>query len=373
MTRLLIAVLVLLALPCHAQDRALPQGRVTHLGPGPWDDVFRPYDDLQRSLAESGVDLQITYSAVAQRGSQPGPDNRLVNHTVDLFAFWQATEDGGLGAYGFYGEELLGGSARDFALAQGSLLLPNDDTGAQFTSLLALWWQQDDLLEGALQLQVGHLAPVLNFDENTYANWDRESFLSQPLAGNPVRVAPQCGLGAYARLQPTQSWYLSASVMDGEGTDRGPDLQALGAGGFATLAEVGFTPRGGSYRVGWQAVDSSHLGPYSQAFLVSAEQEVADGVAVFARYGASDGRRTDLRKMASGGVVFTDPFGFPDDWIGLGASWGRPSDPALPDNLGLEAYWRLQLSERVQLTPDIQFLLRPEPHVTGGVRLTVIL
>lgn len=59
MVRLLILVLVLLALPCRAQDRALPQGRVTHLGPGPWDDLFQPYDSLQEALRDSGVDLQI--------------------------------------------------------------------------------------------------------------------------------------------------------------------------------------------------------------------------------------------------------------------------------------------------------------------------
>lgn len=378
MLRLVLVVLVFLAwaspgLAQEVSDRALEEGRVTHLGPGPWDDLFRPYDDFQEAARAAGLDLQATYSVIAQRGSQAGPDNRLVNQTVDLYSFWQATERGGLGAYGFYGEELLGGSARDFALAQGSRLLPNDDTGAPFTSLLALWWQQEGMLDGALDLHVGHLAPVLLFDVNTYANWDRESFLSQPLAGNPTRVAPQCGLGVHARVHPSDSWSLSASLMDGEGTDRGPDMQALGAGGFARLAELAWTPEGGAYRLSWQSVDASHLGPESQAWLLSAEQEVGEDAALFARYGTNDGRRTDLRQSASGGVVFTGPFGFTDDWLGLGGTWGRPSDPALPDEVGLEAYWRLQLSERIQFTPDLQVLLRPETQVTGGVRLTLIL
>ena len=59
-----------------------------------------------------------------------------------------------------------------------------------------------------------------------------------------------------------------------------------------------------------------------------------------------------VRLGMSAGVVFTQAFGFNNDWLGLGFIWNDPSDGNRADDYGVEAFWRVQLTETLQITPD---------------------
>ncbi len=70
---------------------------------------------------------------------------------------------------------------------------------------------------------------------------------------------------------------------------------------------------------------------------------------------------------------------FTNDWIRAAFIWGHPADPTLRDQFGIEAYWRLQLRERVQFTPDLQVIIHPsdrpqsKTEFVAGLRLLISL
>ncbi len=378
----------LLLAGCQPIEDVASEEPVTHLGAGPWDEVFEPYVAWQEENREAGFDFEMYLSAMIQRGSNHTRPNRLFNGSVDVFAELEVCEDpfwgqGGAGLHFWHIQDFTGQTAYDLAVAQGTTILPNDEAGEPDTALGGLWWQQEGMFDGALDLQLGALCPNDIFDDNTYANWDRTSFLAQPLASNPTRIWPSTGLGVLARVHPAEFCEITAAVLDGKGTDHGPDFGSLGDRRMARLAEIAFKPEisglgAGAWRCTWQSMDSSEAGPASEGILVSVEQEVGRDAALFLRYGNNDGARTDVDQVLAGGVVFTAPFGYNQDWLGLGAVRTWPTDRSLPQDVALEAFWRMQLTRHIQVTPDIQVHLRTsdpdqDPLVTGGLRINLTL
>jgi porin len=124
-------------------------------------------------------------------------------------------------------------------------------------------------------------------------------------------------------------------------------------------------------------VDKTDAGPASRALLVSFSQDIGSRYAVFLRYGHNDGKLNDIEEMLSTGIVFKGIFGFTSDWIGVAFMWAQPADSSLRDQFGVEAYWRLQMTERVQFTPDLQIIVHPtfrpsaDVEVVGGLRLLI--
>lgn len=47
------------------------------------------------------------------------------------------------------------------------------------------------------------------------------------------------------------------------------------------------------------------------------------------------------------------------DVFGIGLNWGDPPDESLKDQWTAEVFYRLQLSQNLQLTPSIQYLKDP--------------
>jgi hypothetical protein len=48
------------------------------------------------------------------------------------------------------------------------------------------------------------------------------------------------------------------------------------------------------------------------------------------------------------------------DGIGCVFMWGDVSDDSLRSEYALETYWRVQLTERLEFTPDLQIHLHPD-------------
>jgi porin len=47
------------------------------------------------------------------------------------------------------------------------------------------------------------------------------------------------------------------------------------------------------------------------------------------------------------------------DALGLGASWGSPSQPGLRDQYTLELFYPFQLAQNLAITPSVQLLIDP--------------
>jgi len=191
-------------------------------------------------------------------------------------------------------------------------------------------------------------------------------------------------LGLYLGVQDLEIAYLIGTVMDADADGRYPDFASLGNDRWAYLLEAGLTPVIPSlglleFSVTLNAIDRTRDGPASQGILVSLSQDFGNRFSVFFRYGLNDGKRTELDQMVSVGGVFKGIFHFTNDWIGAAFTWGHPADPTLRDQFGIEAYWRLQLRERVQFTPDLQVIIHPsnrshsKTEFVAGLRLLISL
>jgi carbohydrate-selective porin OprB len=73
-----------------------------------------------------------------------------------------------------------------------------------------------------------------------------------------------------------------------------------------------------------------------------------------------DEEECDLQQVLGTGVVLRRPFGRARDWIGFAFMWGDVSDDSRSDEYALETYWRIHLTERLELTPDLQIHVHPD-------------
>ncbi len=87
------------------------------------------------------------------------------------------------------------------------------------------------------------------------------------------------------------------------------------------------------------------------------------------RFGTGDGRRTTVQQSLATGVVFTQFRGYNNDWLGIGFIWTDPSDGTRRDDYGMEMFWRLQMTENIQVTPDIQFYFGPSMNPSRDVEM----
>jgi hypothetical protein len=372
----------------RAADESTTYTHLGHLGPS---QLLTPYDDFLDELkAKHGLGFAVTYSPIYQVGGPGGSHNMTVNQELAVYVDWTVFDHPifGKGRVDLYAyqqaDNFTGTDTALFADHVGSSWLLSDaDADGVYTSLATLWWEQL-LFDDHLDITFGQLDPILLFDLNLYAGWDRGSFIAEPLSGNPVRNFAEPGLGVYLAVQDLDIAYVNGTVMDADADGRYPDFESLGNGRWAYLLEAGLTPTIPSlglfeFSVTLNAIDRTRDGPASEGLLISLSQDFGERFSFFMRYGLNDGKRTDIEEMVSVGVVFKGIFQFTGDWIGAAFMWGHPADSSLRDQFGIEAYWRLQLRDRVQFTPDLQVIVHPSgrPHskteFVGGLRILISL
>ena len=80
----------------------------------------------------------------------------------------------------------------------------------------------------------------------------------------------------------------------------------------------------------------------------------------FVRAGWADEGVALMEKSVSAGIGFRPPW--ERDLLGVALNWGDPADnfgPGLDDQYTLEAFYRLQLSDELAITPTVQLLRDP--------------
>ena len=228
------------------------------------------------------------------------------------------------------------------------------------------------MFDGRFELVIGQLDPITLVDSNTYAGYDRESFIHKTLASNPVRSVSNPGVGVGFRVNPTRSSYFAYSILDGSSNEEYPDFNSLSDGNWAHLAEIAYQPKieglgQGNYRFGMQHADASGDSSSSTTWSLSFDQELGDQLGAFIRYGNGDGKLKSIKQFFSGGLAWKGVFGYNNDLIGLGGFWAEPtaasggssgSSERRQNEYGIESFYRVQLTNRTQLTID-GMLIRP--------------
>ncbi len=215
---------------------------------------------------------------------------------------------------------------------------------------------------------VGRFDPNDFHDVLGYANpWS--TFSNVNILLNPTIAFPDWswGIGAGTWLGEKGDkggrWYIKGAINDANGTITDESFFGDGAE-FYTWGEVGWSPtRGEQYFtnvhvMAWhvderkdKGIDSAH------GIAIGANKTWNEAWMGWLRLGWSDGAAPIYNETAT--VGFGRLIRQWSDVFGVGLNWGDPPDESLKEQWTAEVFYRLQLSQNLQLTPSIQYLKDP--------------
>jgi len=360
---------------------------------------FSKYVDWKRRLSSRrGIDYILLNTPIFQVGSEDG--ETYLDNEMDLYFHWRLIENdrttGKIYFWGVWVQTFSDLPSIAFARSQGLVTFPNGgrtDPNKSFVAPSSLWWEQTFERIG-VTYRVGQLfAPAL-WGANKYLGDDRSTFMNTAFStdqGAPWSSASR-GLGAMARVG-VRSFYAALGFQDSKADPTRIDFSSFGDAHFVYLGEVGFTSNfvgksPGNYKLNFGYVDGQDSGSAPDqrsgwGVIVSATQDIKEDYGLFAIYRHSWDRYVDnIEAAATAGFVWKKPLGWVDDRLGIGGLWAKPRNTgaeAQRNEFGIEAFWRLQLTHRLDLTPDLQLYLQPgasdrdDPVVVLGLRLRYVL
>jgi porin len=242
-------------------------------------------------------------------------------------------------------------------------------------------WQQG-LGDGG-GLIVGRFDPSDYASVLGYANpWTAFSNLAILL--NPAVAFPDVSYGLGGGSWLGDQWYVKGSINDANGSLENYQWFRDGSE-FFTWGEVGWSPsRGERYTTNihvtaWHVDDREKVGLESaEGFTVGANWTTDDQRwMLFARGGWSEGEAAIYEESYTLG--FMRKYRRNSDLLGLALNWGQPPQDDLDAQTTGELFYRLQLSENLAITPNLQLLKDPALNneeatvwVTGlRIRLTL--
>lgn len=358
---------------------------------GPLEPVHRVWERATRRFRETiGLDLGLSYTALYQRADKalPGNQTEASGGDLDFFGRWDLYNRGGRwpGALVFFTEtrhRYTEIPPSDLGDDIGSLWGTADGFTTQDYALTQLYWEQGSY-EDRLVYRVGKVDPGNIFDAGRYVS-SNYAFLSPAFSDTLAMALPSTGLGAAAAIYPIANTYILGGLHDTNGAKT--SLGNIERSEFFAALELGAKPRYGKPGAGLYHVTLWHSDkrekanvPSGRGIAVTLEQEFGpDGnIVPFARYSYGEGGATPVRQTLAAGVGLEEPFGQNHDLIGLGVSWGEPTDRTLRDQYVFEAFYRFFITPHTHLTPDIQVIFNPaenpaeETLTVGSVRLRTL-
>jgi hypothetical protein len=330
--------------------------------------VSTRYLDFKRGLVEKhGFTYGVTPTLMLQQGTQGGDNDFTSNEQVHLTANWEpfrkVLPGGSLNFHYMHIGQVTSTTGVDFLQSMGTSFALSDSP-ADADALRALYWRQE-FLEGKVLFAFGHGEIAKNDNGNCrYSCDDTTTFMAAPLSTNPARTLPGAGAAIGVEVFPVPELELALALEDARADNELNFNRVFDEGDLAYSGEIvwrsDLTGVGhGEYRItGFYADEIESINQESSTGVqIGLEQDVGK-IGFFLRGGGTRGRHSSVKRYVSGGAVWKGPFsGGPDDWLGLGASWVRPSDSSRSDEGIVEAFYRVQLMPLVQLSPDVMLVL----------------
>ncbi|MGI9364805.1 MAG: carbohydrate porin [Rhizobiaceae bacterium] len=238
-------------------------------------------------------------------------------------------------------------------------------TGVTFgdtdTTLSVAYWSQT-LADGQAGFVAGRIDPGDYTDILGYVN-PRTTFSNYSILFSPVLPIPDPGFGVAGGGFITDQIYVLGLVSDANGSLTDIDWFPGGSELFS-YGEVGWTPEASK-----RYLINVHLGvfhvdartdagvPESHGAMLSANYTFETGLMIYGRLGWSQGAAPIARRAANVGLIWAP--GTYDDLFGVGVTVADPSDRTLQIQTTFEAFYRLDLSDNLALTADVQHLSNP--------------
>ena len=181
---------------------------------------------------------------------------------------------------------------------------------------------------------------------------------------NPAIAFPDASWGIGGGSWLTDSWYWKGSVNDANGSLTNYEWFRDGSE-FFKWGEVGWSPSrderytANVHLMAWHVDDREEVGLDSaDGFSVGANWTTTDQRwMVFGRAGWSDGDAALYEESYTAG--FMRKFRRNSDLLGLALNWGQPPQEELDAQTTGEFFYRLQLSQNLAITPNLQLLRDP--------------
>jgi carbohydrate-selective porin OprB len=332
------------------------------------EETLLRYFDWNLELGDrTGLSYLVYYAPMYQFGTQGGSQNKTANANTNVIVGWTPPWQSGPNQGGFIFNfqnvgQMTNTNGAEFSKSLGLTSLTNDSPDNSNTFRSFAWHQE--LMDGRLEVRVGQLEPKVLFNSNTYASDDMRSFLSSPLSSEPSRTHPGPGLGVVVINEILDDVFIGGALADARGEGEFMNFSSFSKGDYMTNAYVAWKPTidglgPGSYQFAMHFVDATKTKAYSRGIGINLEQSIGDDRAVFVKYNQADKRKPAVRKSLAGGIMWTNPFGWGEDWLGLGAGWSDPTNQILRDEYLLESFWRMQLTPAVEFTPGVQLWFNP--------------
>jgi porin len=266
----------------------------------------------------------------------------------------------------------------DLGFEAGSIL-PTGTFFSEFNfGVTNLYWKQY-LFDGRLALAVG-VIDVTDFVD-VYAMMNPLThFINLAFSTNPTIAVPNQGLGAAAGAMLTDRLYVQGGLGDANGQ---PTLAGFDTffedSEYFSYVEFGVTSSkdeiylNNIHVTAWHTDAREAAGtPEGRGIAFTAQKYVCERWLPFFRFGYADGDAALMQTTFSTGLGLRREN---NDVAGIGVSWGQPAKGTLREQFTSELFYRIQLTQYLAVTPDVQLIVDPAltPNVDTlamfGIRL----
>jgi porin len=229
-------------------------------------------------------------------------------------------------------------------------------------TLNVLYWRQD-LLNKRLSFYVGKIHPNEFVTLSMFNNDERTQFLNGADDGNlAVASDGTYAGGAAVEFQATKHVFVHAISVDTEGSQQ-RNIATLVDRKYAEGAEVGWASGSPGekyrlYRAGIWRDDTKDRGSgYGGGF--EFDHELSNGWTPFGRFAFGSRTGTAIRDEYGIGLAQVHPFGRRGDMFGAVFNYTEPNAPGKHHESVFESFYRLRLTQSIELGPDIEVSIHP--------------
>ena len=335
------------------------------------------YFDFKDNLKESsGLSFSVDYTSVFLGANESLDKKNASSGMVRLFGSWDLVNRGekNSGAFIFKVEHRhkysdIAPKGFGFNLGYvGMIEPPFSDDKLRWTNL---YWRQR-LLDGKLSFVVGLLDATDYVDVYALASpWMHFMNFAFSTGSETVYIPNDAALGIAVAGMLTDNIYIIANISDA-GSDTTDPLKNFETffsnSDYFKSAEVGWVTSKDRFFFDnihltyWHSDGSdvtSSLPGWGIAF--SATHYFEDKWLPFIRGGYVEDGGTLLQKSLTAGVGYQPVQG--GNLLGAAIGWGEVNETSwmagLDDQITMELFYRVQLSTRIALTPDVQYLINP--------------
>jgi porin len=317
---------------------------------------------------KTGIEINIDYNFLNQYASFSTEDRRGASGALRFYGRWYPPwigekPNGSLVFRIEHRHQIGPQTPKELGFSTGSSLSTAGFKEFGWGATALYWAQRSDderIAFAAGQMDAGDfedIHPLLN-------PWT--AFMSDASFNNPSTALPNQGLGLVIRGFVSDHLYLKGGVADANGTPNKIDFDSFfTVQEYFTWAEFGWAPTPAREAAGesihllaWHSDERVEAEvPEGWGLAFSAAREFDDKWIPFVRAGYSEGDAANLSAMVSLGAGWKVR---PDDLVGAAVTWARPPQGEKGrDQYTVEAFYRLQLTHNLQLTPGFFWHLKP--------------